>query len=131
MTGEGHFVIIVLLLATVSHLHGDRINHSKAACQNKIFDACVRSGCSCNMSHHHLTDFDLHERITWSELEMHCDSINKLEKFITSDKCMLFEPDHGLAEYAVTEEFWGKPPLEVEEVVQEQKNSRHGLYDPD
>lgn len=131
MRREGCFVLFVLLLATVSHLHGDRINHSKAACQKKIYDACVRSECNCTMSHHHLTDADLHERITWSELEMHCDSISKLEKFIVADKCMLFEPEHGLAEYAETEEFWEKPPLEVEEVIQEQKNSRHGLYDPD
>ena len=127
----GWFVLFLSLLATVSHVYGDRINHSKRACQKKIFDACVRSKCNCTMAHHHQTNTDLHEKITWSSLEMHCDSVKNLEKFITADKCMLFEPEHGLEEYAETQEYWERPPIEVEEVITEHQNSLLGVFDPD
>ena len=124
--------VSLLLLATlVLQSNGDRINHAKSACQKKIFDACIKSKCNCTMTHHHVTNVDLHEKITWSALSMHCDSVTNLEDFAAADKCMIFEPEHGLDEYGETQEYWGKLPLEVDEVIAEQKNARLGVYDPD
>ena len=118
----------VLLLVAVSVSFGDRINHSKGACQKKIFDACLKSRCHCSMKHYYRQNAPLDQKITWSMLEMECNSIENLRAFVAMEKCMLYEPDHGSEEYGETEEPVSYP-IEVNEIIQEKLNAKLGIID--
>ena len=120
--------IILLLSWLLVGISGDRIDHSKAACQRKVHAACVSSGCACEMTHHQKREEELAETITWSKLQMTCTDVASLRAFVSAEKCMVYDEDSGSDEagsLVATSSF----PVEIKEIIRNKKNAQKEIHD--